>query len=142
MPESDLPKSSADAELPPLILVVEDHEMNSRLICTILKTAGYRTRVADNGFEGLQAARECQPALILTDLQMPVLDGVEMTKLLKADPLTAAIPVLAVTAHAMADHAALAMNAGCVGFVTKPIRFQSFLSEVANVLEPADTSRT
>lgn len=125
----------------PLILVVEDNPANSRLICEMLRAGGYRVHVAADGLQGLDRARGLRPALILTDLQMPGLDGLTLTQTLKSDPATAQVPVLAVTAHAMADHRASALAAGCAGFVTKPIRFQPFLAEIADVLRLTDACR-
>jgi two-component system cell cycle response regulator DivK len=120
-----------------LVLVVEDNEKNARMIIAMLSAAGYRTHWAADGDEGLRAACELRPALVMTDLQMPRLDGLAMTRALKARADTAAIPVVAVTAHALAEHREQALAAGCSKFLTKPFRYQALLAEVANAIQPA-----
>lgn len=122
-----------------LVLVVEDNDKNARLTVAMLGSAGYQTRWAADGTEGLRLARELHPDLILTDLQMPGLDGVAMTRALKADAATAPIPVIAVTAHALAEHRQQALEAGCTKFLTKPFRFQALLAEVADAIQPTVT---
>ncbi len=119
-----------------LILVVEDNEKNARMIVTMLESAGYKTRLADDGHAGLKLAAEIKPDLILTDLQMPGMDGLEMTRALKQRDDLSSIPVLAVTAHAMEEHRERALAAGCSRFLTKPIRYKALLSEVADALQP------
>ena len=125
---------SSEAESP-LILVMEDNPVNVRLIHQMLRTGGYRTSSAENGVAGLQSASELRPALIITDLQMPVLDGISMTRRLKESADTAAIPVLALSAHAGEEHRAAALEAGCAGFLTKPIRLITLLQEVAHAMQ-------
>jgi two-component system cell cycle response regulator DivK len=120
-----------------LVLVVEDNEKNARMIIAMLEAAGYSTRWAADGDEGLRMTCELQPALVMTDLQMPGLDGVSMTRALKSSTSTASIPVIAVTAHALAEHREQALAAGCVKFMTKPFRYQTLLAEVADALQPA-----
>lgn len=117
----------------PLVLIVEDNSTNARLAADMLRAGGYQTQRASDGQEGLRLARELQPALILTDLQMPGLDGLGMTRLLKDDVSTAAIPVIAVTAHAMSEHQEAARQAGCCAFISKPFRFRDFLAEINHV---------
>ncbi len=117
------------------VLIVEDNAVNARLLGEILKAGGHRFRVAADGNDGLRIAREWLPALVITDLQMPGMDGLTLTRLLKADPATMMIPIIAVSAHAMPEHFAAAKDAGADRFITKPIRFQSFLAEVADVLD-------
>ncbi len=131
----------ADAE-GPLVLVVEDNPVNVRLIHEMLRTGGYRTCTAANGEAGVRVARESQPVLIITDLQMPVLDGLSMTRQLKASPETAGIPILALTAHAGDEHRAAARESGCAGFLTKPIRLITLLQEVARALEHSTAGQT
>ena len=120
-----------------LILVVEDNPLNARLTCAMLHIGGYRTHTAADGLEGLVCASELRPDLILTDLQMPTMDGLAMTSKLKADPRTAMIPILALTAHALPDYREQVLAAGCAGFLTKPIRLQPFLLEIRNALRHA-----
>lgn len=118
-----------------IVLIVEDNPTNARLIVDMLGIEGYTTHVAAEGAEGFDLAVELLPDLILTDIQMSGMDGLTMTRQLKADRRTAAIPVIAVTAHAMQEHADEAMRAGCCGFITKPFRFRPFLAEVAHAIQ-------
>ena len=117
-----------------LILVVEDNERNARLTVAMLAAGGYQTRVAVDGIEGCQLAVELQPSLIITDLQMPRLDGLAMTRALKLDPRTSEIPVIAVSAHALNEHRDAALDAGCVQFLPKPLRLRELSNEVTNVI--------
>jgi two-component system cell cycle response regulator DivK len=118
-----------------LVLVVEDNITNARLTTHMLKAGGYQVQLASDGQQGLTMARELLPDLVLTDLQMPGLDGLTLTRLLKQDPATAGIPIVALTAHAMIDHREKALEAGCAAFIAKPIRLQTFLTEVSHVLQ-------
>ncbi len=120
-----------------LVLVVEDNEKNARMLLTMLAAGGYEAHWAVDGTEGLRLTAEMQPSLVITDLQMPGLDGLEMTRRLKSNPQTAAIPVIALSAHAMAEHAEQSLAAGCVKFLTKPVRYQLLLSEISNALDSA-----
>jgi CheY-like chemotaxis protein len=138
--ENNNENSVPEAERP-LILVVEDNSVNVRLIHEMLRSGGYRTCTATNGEAGVRGAQELQPALILTDLQMPILDGLAMTRQLKASAGTAGIPILALTAHAGDEHRAAAIEAGCAGFLTKPIRLVTLLQEVAHAIEHATVAR-
>ncbi len=126
--------ANRSADQGPLVLVVEDNEKNARMLMAMLGGAGYQTRWAADGKEGLRLASQLRPALVITDLQMPGLDGLAMTRQLKANVETAAIPVVALTAHAMAEHSRQSLEAGCIKFLTKPIRYQLLLTEVADVL--------
>jgi CheY-like chemotaxis protein len=119
-----------------LVLVVEDNEKNARLIIAMLKASGYQTSWAADGREGLRMASELDPRLIITDLQMPHVDGLEMTRALKGQADTASIPVIAVSAHALAEHRDHALAAGCCKFLTKPFRYESLLAEVADAITP------
>ncbi|MGD9723519.1 MAG: response regulator [Pirellulales bacterium] len=134
-PTQTLAPLSAGRRTSPLVLVVEDNERNARMLVAMLTAAGYDSRWADDGHEGLRLAAECQPELVIADLQMPGLDGLSMTRQLKARSDTVDIPVVALTAHAMAEHAEAALAAGCVKFLTKPIRFQTLLVEVADAIQ-------
>ncbi|HWC88583.1 MAG TPA: response regulator [Pirellulales bacterium] len=128
---------AADNGPPPAarVLVVEDNPINARLTSHMLLAGGYQVLLATDGHEGAEMARRLVPDLVLTDLQMPGLDGLGLARLLKEAPETAGIPIVALTAHAMTDHRDRALEAGCVAFISKPIRLQSFLSEVHNVLK-------
>ncbi len=122
-------------DFPIEILIVEDNSTNARLSCEMLASAGYSAIVATNGEAGLRLAKQRLPALILLDLQMPDIDGLTLARQLKADPTTASIPLIMLTAHAMDEHREQALQAGCSRFVTKPVRYRSFLDEVAQVLK-------
>lgn len=125
---------AADRHADALILVVEDNERNARLTVAMLTSAGYRTCLAGDGIEGCQLAADNQPLLIITDLQMPRLDGLGMTRALKRNPQTSQIPVIAVSAHALNEHRESALAAGCVQFLAKPLRMRELLNEVANAI--------
>ena len=119
------------------IVLAEDHEDNRNIYRTILEHYGYQVVIAMDGQSGLRLAREEQPDLILMDVSMPGMDGLEATRRLKADPATASIPVIAVTAHAMAEDRAKAEAAGCDGYLAKPVEPRRVLEEVARVLADA-----
>jgi two-component system, cell cycle response regulator DivK len=118
-----------------LVLVVEDNKTNARLTGGMLHAAGYRVEFAVDGEEGFRRARELGPDLVVTDLQMPGVDGLALLKLLQADPATAGIPVAVLTAHVMPEHRDRAMEANCRSFIAKPVRFQPFIAEVARILQ-------
>ena len=103
------------------ILVVEDNETNMKLLLFILKSRGYDVSSATNADEALATLRTALPRLILMDLQLPGIDGLALTRQLKADPRTEQIPVIAVTAFAMKGDKEKALEAGCSGYLTKPI---------------------
>jgi CheY-like chemotaxis protein len=124
-----------------LVLVVEDNEKNARLTIAMLEAGGYRTRLAGDGNEGRDLAIALVPHLIVTDLQMPGLDGLAMARALRERAETRRIPIVAVSAHALSEHRQQALAAGCRGFLTKPFRFRALLCEVAAALaQPATTS--
>ena len=112
------------------ILLVDDNESNLYLARVILEQAGLQVVTASDGAEALEQARSRQPRLILMDMQMPILDGYETTRRLKADAGTRAIPVVAVTASAMADDIERTRAAGCVGHISKPIDAEHFAKQV------------
>lgn len=116
------------------ILIVEDNADNRDIYTTILRHHGYRVEEAETGEDGLVQAARLLPALILMDVSMPGMDGLEATRRLKADPATAGIPVIAVTAHAMAEDRAKAVAAGCDGYLAKPVEPRRVLEEVGRLL--------
>ena len=118
----------------PRILVIEDSPVNMALTVAILQNAGHSVLQADRAGLGLEMARSLQPDLVLMDLQLPDIDGLAATRLLKADPKTKALPVIALTAFAMKGDEADTRAAGCDGYVTKPIRYKEFLAKVDSVL--------
>ncbi len=112
----------------PTILLVEDNEMNRDMLMRRLQRKGYTVLIAVDGEEAIRMTQQHQPALVLMDMSLPVLDGWEATRRLKADPSTRSIPVIALTAHAMPAERERALDAGCVAFETKPIDFHKLLS--------------
>ena len=117
------------------ILLVEDNEDNRIIYATALRYAGYEVIEAITGTEGVQQARTRRPDLILMDMSLPVLDGWEATRQLKAAPEARRIPVIALTAHAMAGDRELALEAGCDDYDTKPIDFPRLLTKITSLLE-------
>jgi CheY-like chemotaxis protein len=112
------------------VLLVEDNEDNLRIYSTILTYSGYRVLEATDGEAGLDAARSRQPDLILMDVSIPKIDGWEVTRILKADPATASIPVIALTAHALATDRERAQEIGFDGYISKPAEPRQVLAEV------------
>jgi two-component system cell cycle response regulator DivK len=113
-----------------VILLVEDHEDNRIVYSTILEHFGYRVLLAGDGEEGVRIARAQRPDLVLMDVSIPVMDGWDATRLLKSDPATASIPVIALTAHAMPSDRERAAEAGCDGYLAKPVEPRRVLEEV------------
>ena len=113
------------------ILIVEDNATNRKLAVLILETAGYTVLSAADAEAGLTVAREERPDLILMDIQLPGMDGLEATALLKGDDATRAIPVIALTALAMIGDEERIRAAGCDGYVAKPMRYQELLATIA-----------
>jgi CheY-like chemotaxis protein len=114
----------------PRILLVEDNEMNRDMLSRRLERKGYEVVVAVDGAEGVTRAQADGPDLILMDMSLPVLDGWEATRQLKADPTTQAIPVIALTAHAMSGDREKALQAGCDDYDTKPIELPRLLQKI------------
>jgi CheY-like chemotaxis protein len=117
------------------ILVIEDNPSNMDLARMVLEGNGYAVDTATTGAEGLEKARHLQPDLILMDLQLPGVDGLAATRQLKADPATARIPVVALTANALKGSEEEAIAAGCSGYIPKPIELKKFMVQVTNFLE-------
>ena len=114
-----------------LILVVEDDVQNMKLFRDVLQVNGYAVLEATNGRRCLETVKVRKPDLILMDMQMPVMDGLEATRILKSDPVTQDIPVVALTAAAMAGDREDILRAGCNDYIAKPIKVDSFLTKVA-----------
>lgn len=119
---------------PHRILVVEDNEANQMLARAVLELEGYVVDIASSALEALEHLRETTPDLILMDVQLPGQDGLSLTRELKAQPSTAAIPVVALTAHAMRGDREQALSAGCAGYIAKPIDTHTFGDEVRTFL--------
>src|SRR5215813_8703378 len=118
-----------------LILIVEDNPKNLKLVRDTLQVKGYHTVETDTGEEGVQLARERRPALILMDIQLPGMIGIEALRELRADPATRTIPVIAVTASVMAQDRQKIMAAGFDGFQGKPISVRELLETIRGILE-------
>lgn len=118
----------------PKILLIEDNEMNRDMLSRRLVKRGYEVVVAVDGQDGVEKARVEVPALVLMDMSLPVLDGWEATRALRADPATRSIPVIALTAHAMAGDREKALAAGCDDFDTKPIELDRLLGKIEALL--------
>src|SRR5262247_2811620 len=116
------------------ILLVEDNEMNRDMLSRRLQRRGYDVVTAVDGESGLALSRAESPALILMDMSLPGIDGWEATRQLKADPATRAIPVIALTAHAMAGDREKALAAGCDDFDTKPVDFARLVEKIEALL--------
>jgi CheY-like chemotaxis protein len=112
------------------VLVVEDNEVNQRILVRRLTKRGWDVVLASDGGEGVAKARTEAPHLILMDMSLPVLDGWEATRQLKAAPETQTIPIIALTAHAMVGDREKAMAAGCDDYDTKPIEFDRLLAKI------------
>jgi len=119
---------------PALILIVEDNEANRLLAGAVLEREGYRVEMAGNAQEALDRLAIGSPDLILMDVQMPGMDGLTLTRRLKSDKRTADIPVIALTALAMTGDRELTLEAGCSGYISKPINTRTFAAEVARFL--------
>jgi len=120
---------------PELILIVEDNPKNLKLVRDTLQAKGYETIEAGTGEVGVQLARERHPALVLMDIQLPGISGIEALGQLRADPTTRAIPVIAVTASVMVDDQKKIMAAGFDGFQGKPISVRALLGTVRQILD-------
>lgn len=118
------------------ILLVEDNEMNRDMLSRRLIRQGYEVLLAYDGVRGIQMAESEHPELVLMDMSLPELDGWEATQRLKADPATCAIPIIALTAHAMAADKEKALAAGCDDYDTKPIELSRLLEKMQRLLHP------
>ena len=116
------------------LLLVEDNELNRDMLSRRLARKGFGVVCALDGQEGVAKARELRPDLILMDMSLPVLDGWEATRELKADATTRTIPVIALTAHAMAEDEERAREAGCDDYDTKPIELDRLLGKIRTLL--------
>ncbi len=117
------------------VLIVEDNELNMKLFHDLLDAHGYKTLQTRDGMEALEIAREHHPDLILMDIQLPEVSGLEVTKWLKEDDDLAAIPVIAVTAFAMKGDEEKIREGGCEAYIAKPISVGQFLETVRRFLE-------
>ena len=119
-----------------LILIVEDNDKNLKLVRDVLQVKGYQTLEAGTAEDGIKAATASKPDLILMDIQLPGMNGIDALKVLRADPATAAIPVIAVTASVMQQDRNQITQAGFDGYIGKPLNLKEFLEAVRKVVEP------
>ena len=124
----------------PKILLVEDNEMNRDMLSRRLERKGYRVVVAQDGRQGYLLARSERPDLILMDLSLPVMDGWEVTRLLKSNGSTCRIPIIVLTAHALVSDREKAFEAGCDDYDTKPVEFMRLSEKIENLLVVRKTS--
>ena len=116
------------------LLLVEDHEELWDFLSRRLKRRGFEVTVATDGQQGLDKAREIHPAVMLLDMNLPLVDGWTVARTLKADPATAAIPIIALTAHAMSGDRQKALDAGCSDYHPKPVDFAQLLTQIDAVI--------
>ena len=122
------------------VLIVEDNEDNLVIYSTILRHAGFTVLEARDGQAGVDTAERERPALILMDVSIPLVDGWEATRRLKADPATASIPIIALTAHALASDQQKAFDAGCDGYIAKPAEPRVVLAAVERYIGHAQAA--
>jgi two-component system cell cycle response regulator DivK len=120
----------------PKILIIEDNEENRDALSRRLQRRGFEVIFAVDGLEGMEKVRNEKPDLVLMDMNMPKLDGWEATRQLKADDATREVPVIALTAHAMAGDRERALEVGCVDYHTKPVELAKLLAQIEAILVP------
>jgi two-component system, cell cycle response regulator DivK len=123
-----------DTPLAPLVLLVEDFADAREMYRDYLEFAGFRVETAGDGREAIEMTRAHKPDLVLMDLSLPGIDGWEATRILKADPETSDVPILALSAHAMAPEGRRAQEAGCDGFIAKPCLPQELVAQIGRFL--------
>jgi CheY-like chemotaxis protein len=121
--------------MPGKILLVEDNEMNRDMLSRRLQRKGYEVLIAIDGEQGVAMARAERPDLILMDMSLPILDGWEATRAIKADPSISGVPVIALTAHAMAGDHERCIAAGCDDYDTKPVELTRLLTKIEGLLQ-------
>lgn len=123
------------------ILVIEDNPLNRELVTDVLEASRYRVTTASTAEEGIRVARECLPDLILMDISLPGMDGLAATRVLKADPVTSRLPIIALTAHAMRGDEAIALEAGCDAYLSKPVDTRKLPETIATFIRTALKSK-
>ncbi len=124
-----------------LITIIDDEPQNIELLCDLLQVTGYSTNVATNGKEGIELAKTSKPDLVLMDIQMPEMDGLEATRILKTDAATKDIPILALSSYAMKGDKERILAAGCDGYLSKPLVIKELLKIVAEYLSGEGTAQ-
>jgi CheY-like chemotaxis protein len=120
------------------VLIVEDNDLNMKLVRSMLQLGPYQVLEAGDAETGIQIAREHLPDLILMDIQLPGMDGLQATRIIRKDPILSNIPVVALTSYAMQGDEQKATTAGCTGHIAKPIDTRRFLDMLAEYLEPEE----
>ena len=120
--------------MPKTVMIVEDHELNMKLFHDVLEAHGYHTICTRDGFNVLDLARKHHPDLILMDIQLPVIDGYEATRRIRAIPELALVPIVAVTSYALSGDEAKTREAGCDGYIAKPFSPRQLLAKVREFL--------
>ena len=118
------------------VLIIEDNELNMKLVRSMLNLSPYQVLEAKDAEDGILLAREHSPDLILMDIQLPGIDGLDATKIIKKDPMLKHIPVVALTSYAMQGDEEKAISAGCTGYIAKPIDTRNFLDILSGYLRP------
>lgn len=120
----------------PKVLLVEDNEQNLYLLTFLLEKKGFTVVPARNGLEALKLVNEFRPDLIILDIQLPMMDGYTVARELKKNPALQDVPIVAVTSYAMAGDREHALEAGCTGYIEKPINPDTFVDAIKNYLKP------
>jgi CheY-like chemotaxis protein len=123
------------------ILVIEDNPLNLEMVTDLLEASRFLVRSARTAEEGLRLARATSPDLVLMDISLPSMDGLAATRALRADPLTCHFTIVALTAHAMKGDEALALGAGCDGYLVKPINTRTFVASVVQFISMSTARR-
>lgn len=123
----------------PLILYIEDNPDNRKLVQKVLSVAGFNVHAVPDGLAGLSFVEQNRPDLVLMDISMPHMDGYQVTQLLRQKPNMSDVPIIAVTAHAMKGDEEKSLDAGCNGYIRKPIDIDRFPAEVTAYLNRGDT---
>ena len=118
------------------VLIIEDNQLNMKLVRSMLQLAHYKVIEAKDAENGILLAREHLPDLILMDIQLPGIDGLDATIIIKGDPMLKHIPVIALTSYAMQGDEEKAISAGCTGYIAKPIDTRNFLEILSGYLRP------
>jgi len=116
------------------VLIVEDNEINRELVSDLLDMLSYDVLIARDGEEGIRIAKEEKPDLILMDIQLPKIDGLQAVKILKSDDSTMMIPIIALTAFALKGDEAIFLEAGCTDYIPKPMSIRNFISTIERSL--------
>ncbi|WOJ93722.1 response regulator [Congregibacter variabilis] len=117
------------------LLLVEDNELNRDMLSRRLKRAGFHAQIAEDGAKALALIESERPALVLLDMNLPVIDGWSVCRQVRANPELADTPIIALTAHAMSEDRDRALEAGCDDYATKPVDFPALLEKIARLLE-------